>query len=63
MIEAAGDRESEIHTDNSKEDISGSACSGEDTRHVSHNLTIYDGTTTIMLVCSSTVDNYKPLQL
>ncbi|XP_056903015.1 erythroid differentiation-related factor 1 [Takifugu flavidus] len=33
MIEAAGDRESEIHTDNSKEDISGSACSGEDSRH------------------------------
>lgn len=43
MIEAAGDRESEIHTDKSKEDISGSACSGEDTRHVSHNLTIHDG--------------------
>lgn len=42
MIEAAGDRESEIHTDNSKEDISGSACSGEDSRHVSHNLTIHD---------------------
>lgn len=43
MIEAAGDRESEIHTDNSKEDIGGSACSGEDSRHVSRNLTIHDG--------------------
>ena len=40
MNTAADDRESEIPMDNGKEERSGSACSGEDTRHVSGNITI-----------------------
>lgn len=40
MSAAAGDRESEIPVDNGKEERSGSACSGEDNRHVSGNIRI-----------------------
>lgn len=42
MSEAADDRESEIPMDNGKVERSGSSCSGEDNRNVSHNLTIND---------------------
>lgn len=40
MSAAAGDKEYETPVDNGKEERSGSACSGEDTRHVSSNIRI-----------------------
>lgn len=40
MSAAAGDKEYEVPVDNGKEESSGSACSGEDNRHVSSNIRI-----------------------